>query len=618
MNNKHYFSFNSLDKFLLILISAFLTHGFLLWLISNIFRINDLFVWFAMLPLSIYLSYSILNTFSFQHTALNRQTLLPYLIFFSFLTISALYLLQPIWTNPYATIGIPNKDLHDGIAAFISNYGYPPVDKAFVEQSAFIPNAQNGHYLGYPNGLHVFTAFFNKFGAFAFHTTWIALTVGLLITSLSLFLLSKAMLNNDYVSAVIAGLFVFSSFRISYGAIASIPMLFSYTLVIPCLLLCLFTIYHTKSRWAYLIPAMGLSFLAASYSGIILFVFGLLLLYEGFLFLTKDTERLKNTLQLILWSLPLLTITFLMQKGIYWQNTFPTIRDYDPYELSQRILPLDKPLYMLVYFISICVLIFTLLKEKLTKKTNLLKVYILLINLGFLSFIVYDILFHRINGVTTSEQLITTNPDGFFGGLNHQKVARLALLQPFFFILLIGEFTLLIKNTLLKIGMLTVIIALFFFIRVDLPLYQPIAPEVASSFYNQTGTDKPYTLLSHTRLIVNDQIWSKDIIDGLNYLKDQEISDNTVLIWDERNWTEETITGWGSVYLKQKLLKTQDMNIQAKIMTPDVTQTLENSKIQYLLLLYPTEATLYSIINNTLPMQIVWQNGNVYVVKLQN
>ena len=124
----------------------------------------------------------------------------------------------------------------------------------------------------------------------------------------------------------------------------------------------------------------------------------------------------------------MLTITLLMQKGIYWQNTFPTARDYDPYELSQRVLPIDQPLYMLFYLLSLCVAIVALIKDKL----NTVKIYILLINLGFLALILYDILFHRMTGITTSEQLIAANPDGFFGGLNHQKVSRLAFLQPFF------------------------------------------------------------------------------------------------------------------------------------------------------------------------------------------
>lgn len=526
--------------------------------------------------------------------------------------------MQPLWANPYATIGIPNKDLHDGIATFISTYGYPPSDKQFFEQSAFIPNSQNGHYLGYPNGLHVFAAFFNKFGAFAFHATWIAVSVGLLITSLALFLLSKAMVNNPYTSAVIAGLFVFSSFRISYAAPASIPMLFSYTLVIPCLLICLFTIHHAKNYKSYFIAAFGLSFLAASYSGVILLVLGFLLFYCGLLFLNKDNEKIKNTFKLILWTLPFLAITFLYQKGIYWQNTFPTARDYDPYELSQRLLPIDQPIYMLIYGFSLLVLIITVVRGKLVKQTNFLKIYFLLINLGFLSFILYDILFHQINHITTSEQLINVNPDGFFGGLNHQKVARLALLQPFFFILLIGEFTVLIKNNLIKAGLLTGIISLFFFIRVNIPLYQPMAPEVASSLYNPTGINKSYTLLSDTRLLVNDQIWSQQIIDGLNYLKTQEIADNSIMVWDDRNWTEETITGWGSVYIKHKLLRTQNISLPSKILTAETKQILNNQGITYLLLLFPTEQNLNAVMTNGNLGQIMWNKNDTYIVKLTN
>jgi len=616
VNTKNYFAFNFLDKFLLLFISAFFIFGFLLWLLSNIFGISDLFIWFAMLPLSVYLSYFILNKFSFQHVTLDRQTLLPYGLLLLFLLLSVAFMLQPIWSNPYATIGIPNKDLHDGITAFISTYGHPPPE-TISEQNAFIPNSQNGYYLGYPNALHTFAAFFNKFGGFAFHTTWFAVILGLITTSFAVFLLSKAMNNNNHYSAVIAGLFIVSSFRISYAAPTSIPMLFSYTLVLPCLLLCLFVIYNKSSKLAYVLSSIALALVAASYSGVIIFVFGLLLFYCFFLLLTRDTQRLKNILQLTLWSLPLLAITFLAQKGIYWQNTFPTARDYDPYELSQRVMPIDKPIYMLAYFFSLGVLFVMLIKNRL-KQTNMVKIYLLLINLGFLSLIIYDLLFHRITGITTSDQLITADPNGFFGGLNHQKVSRLALLQPFFFILLVGEFSILIKNNLLKVSLLVITIALFFVIRIEIPKLQPLAPELASSFYNQKGSALPYTLLSDTRLIVNDQIWSKDIIDGLDVLSTQENIEQSILVWDDRNWTEETISGWGSVYLKQKLFKTQDLSLTNKIVSPGALVYLADNGIRYILLLYPTESNLNELKKSGLPMQILWEGDNSYVVKLED
>jgi hypothetical protein len=422
-------------------------------------------------------------------------------------------------------------------------------------------------------------------------------------------LISKAMLNNPYYSATIAGLFALSSFRITYAVVDSIPMLFSYALVIPCLLVCLFTIYNKKDNYAYLISALSIAFLAASYSGTIVIIGGFLAFYAVLLFLTKDRERLKNLGFLVLFSLPVLLLTLFFQQKIYWENTFPSAKDYDPYELSQRLPPLDKPFYMIIYIISMATAFFYFVKNKF-KNVNLLKVFLLIINLGFLLFIPYYLLFHGLNHISTSDQLVRVNPVGLFGGLNYQKMSRLALLQPFFFIFFLGEFSLLIKNIWLKVLALFLVIAFCFFIRLEIPLYQWAAPEISTSFYNPTSINKPYTLLSDTRLVLNDQIWSKEIIDGLDYLKSQENQNNKVLVWDDRNWTEETITGWGSDYLAYKILQRKDLSIGFDNQN---SNPLLNRGLSYIFVLYPSLDLLQNLNGNNL--KLVWKENNTYIFK---
>jgi hypothetical protein len=382
--------------------------------------------------------------------------------------------------------------------------------------------------------------------------------------------------------------------------------------VIPCLLLCLFTVYNKKDKYAYIISALSIAFLGASYSGTVVVIGGFLAFYAVLLFVTKDKERLKNLGFLILFSLPLLLLTLFFQHGIYWENTFPSVKDYDPYELSQTLPPLDKPFYMIIYIISMITATFYFIKNKF-KNVNLLKVVLLIINLGFLLFIPYYLLFHGLNHISTSDQLVHVNPGGLFGGLNYQKMSRLALLQPFFFIFFLGEFSLLIKNIWFKVLALVLIIAFCFFIRLEIPLYQWAAPEISTSFYNQMVINKPYTFLSDIRLVLNDQIWSKEIIDGFNYLKIQENQNDKVLIWDNRNWTEETITGWGSDYLAYKLLQRKDLGIGFDNQN---SNPLLNRGLSYVFVLYPSSNLLQNLKVNR--FKLVWKENNSYIFKMGN
>lgn len=614
--NKQVFSFNYLDKILLIFISSFLINSLLLWVVSNFLRSNDLFIWFLTIPISLYSTHLALRKTYFDPVFFNYKALLPYILLFFLLFLSVLYLLEPVIKNPYATIGIPNKDLHDGIASFISVHGHPPLE-SITQENSFIPNSKNGLYLGYPNVLHVLSAFLNKLGVFEFHSSWIVILISLVITSFSIFLLSKTISNNPYYSAIISGLFAFSSFRIALGVVASIPMLFSYTLVLPTLLVSLFTIDNKNSWFVYFLPSSAIALLAASYSGTIVLFIAFIILYSLLLFLIKDNHKLINLLYLLLFSTPFLLIILLSQHRIYWQNSFPTSIDYDPYELSQRLPPFDKPLYMLFYGVSIIVAGYYLIKRIFNDYKNLLKFYLFLLNLFFLSFIIYDWFFHLLNHAFSSEQLVNVNPDGFFGGLNHQKISRLALLQPFFFIFFLGEITLLIKKSFFQILSLIVIIAFCFFIRLEIPLYQWISPEVKSSFYNQGYENTPYTLLSHLRLFINDQIWEKEIFDALEYLQFQKSINEKILVWDDRDWTEETIAGWGSNYLKHKLLRRKDFNINNKQINSDLVRFLANQKLSFVFILYPTQENLQNL-RNTASVSQIWNKGNIFIFKIRN
>ena len=619
MTEKKEFSFNFLDKIILVLISAFIISSFIFWFISNILRTNIFFIWILVVPVSIFISILALKSLVFNPVKLSKKSFLAYIMLFFFLVISTLFLLEPIISYPYTAIGIPYKDMHDGLASYIGVYGYPPEDHPTLD-NAFIPSSgDNSEFLGWPNALHTSAGFLNKLGVFEFHSTWIVVILGLLASSLSIFLISKTLTGNFFYSATISGLFAISSFRIPYAAFTSIGTLYSYTLILPALLVCLLAIYQKKNAFVYIPSSISIALIAAACYGTIFIFIGLLLLLGLLLFWNKDKKEITNLIKLLLCVIPLLTLTFLFQNSIYWNITFNPLLYVDPGEPSQKLMPIDAPVYMIFYTISIIVTGRFILKDKFKEKRNLLKVYLFVINLGLLCLIPYDLLFHYINQIHASDQLATANRGGVFGTLNHMTVSRLALLQPFFFIFFLAEFSSLIKNNFIKILVAIIIIFLCFLIRMDLPLYQWIEPEIKASFYNSEDRNKSYTLISHMRLFVNERIWSKDTIDAFEYLKSRDLLSNNVLIWNgiDPFLSERTIAGWGSVYTKQKLLRRSDFNTLTEHLDEYLIKLYSEKEIAYILILYPKNDNLQAL-KKTISAGLVWKQNNIYIFKLKN
>ena len=90
-----------------------------------------------------------------------------------------------------------------------------------------------------------------------------------------------------------------------------------------------------------------------------------------------------------------------------------------------------------------------------------------------------------------------------------------------------------------------------------------------------------------------------------------------MLVWDDRKWTEETITGWGSVYLKYRLLRRKDFDLDGDSITPDLVRLLSDQHLSYLLLLHPTENNLQVLVNSS-SVSLIEKENEVYLFKIQN
>jgi len=344
----------------------------------------------------------------------------------------------------------------------------------------------------------------------------------------------------------------------------------------------------------FILPSICISILAVSYGGTVLLFFGILLILLILLFLFKQKEKGLNLTRLILFSLPLLIFCLFFLKRIYWQNTFPTIKDFDPYELSQRLLPLDQPLYMIVLVISVITYLYETIKRKIINQQTKEEIYRVF-------FFVLVILFFA--------------PIGFyfiFSSLNFQKMMRLALVQPFLFIFFLGYAIYLLKKPWRYI-LIAVILLFGLIIRPNLSFYQVVSPEVRESFYNQSDKNKSFTLLSHWRLILNDQIWSKDIFDGLTWLKNHQVK-NKVLLWDERGWTEETVANWGSIYLRKKIIRPSELGIK-NLQLDYYNLNLINNRGLVVFLIAPSEKSLdqYKSISGSINL---FSQGQVFLYQL--
>lgn len=593
MNIKDSYIHNIIDKYIFVAISFFILLLYLLWYAVNITSISYRVIWFVIIPCSAIIAYVFSKEYSFSLiNNLSKKDTISYVIFFLFLAATALYYIEPIVRYPNATIGIPNKDLHDGIAVYISRYGKPPVDIVNFSTSKFIVSSNDGLYLGYPNVLHTFSALLIQLGASPFHSTYISALIGIISTSLALFLLIKSVTKDSLIAAILASLFGLSSFRLPFGIVSSIPMFFSYTLFWPSILIVLIAIHQYKNHYSYILPAIAISVVAASYSGTIFILAGFIAIYAIFLLLFKNRQAILKILSSMKLSLPLLFLTMFFQHKIYWRNTFPTAADFDPYELAQRLMPLDRSIYMGILTISIITSVILLLKSKHASKYTPLQYSIFIVSFILILFIPYDLIFHHLHGVGEMA-LVQVDPNGFFGGLNHQKVARLALLQPFFFIFLFPFAFQRLRLKVIRYPALVLFLLSNMILRLDNLGYNPIQPELYSSFYNQSGQNKKYTLLSDLRLITNNQIWSKDIIEALNYLNRLPTDKIKVFLWDSREWTEETIANWGSLLLKQRIYRRKD--IPSISITPLLLDFLQQNKYNYLLLIQPESAVLGQI-----------------------
>jgi len=549
-------------------ISFVICNMYLVWLLVNVLRSNNTFIWVMSIPASLFLAYQSSHFYSHHNGEVTKHTKLLYLIFFLLLGGVALYYLEPLFRYPFSTIGIPFKDMQDAMAVYISDYGNQPSNAINSPTTKFITNVfftshqpyYQNIYFGYPNVLHSFSALLIKLGVFEFHATWIATLITILTTSCSLFLILKSFKKTGY-SSVVAGLFGLSSFRIPYAIIASIVMAFSIGLIIPVFLIVLVTLYHYKDKRSYILPLVSLSLLAASFTNAIAFLIGILCIYAILLFIHKqksESMRILKIVGLFFVTIPFFITLFSLIGSTYFGGTFHAVQNnvnFDPYELSQRILPFDKPIYMIFLTVSLLWYAYNVWRKKCTTEHYILQNFLFIVNIGLLIPIFYDVIFHNLSSIKTADDLIHINPSGLFGGLIHFLMHRVALLQPIFFIFFIGDLFSSLKGKLyaLSIFMLTLVLLFSLVLKTNGIFYENIQNELLPSFYNAKDGDKRFTFLSHWRLITDEKMWNKDIITALKYLKLNITGDTRILLLDRRDWSEETIANWGSALIRNKI-----------------------------------------------------------------
>jgi hypothetical protein len=592
------FSFNRIDRIILFIISSFISASFFLWILRNAIRVQSPVILALTIGIALLVARFGVRQFRFPVIRMGKKDFGPYIVLAVCLILSALFLLEPIFSHPYSAFGIPNKDTQDGITAFIALHGYPPQSYKTAE-NRFIPGSVSDTFLAYPNALHSSAALLNIFGVFPFHSTWIVVCIGLLVTSLSIFLLVKTISNNPYYAGLVAGFFAVSTIRIPLTAIISVVMLYSYTLIVPALLLSLVSVFNNKTAFSFTLPSIGIALFVASYYYGVTIVFAAMLVgFALLLLLVWDSVRMRLLVRIILWSIPFIVFVMYFQDRAYWQYAIHTAIHFDPYDPSLKIPPADTPLYMMFYSISMIGAGYALRKKKWnTDMGALLTFYLFLINVGFLLLIP-----------------LTVVGGGLIGGILREEAARLALLQPFFFIFFLVGFSQWFKNKYVQMFVAAAGISLSLFFRVDIPPYRVIPSDMQSSFYNRADRDKGITLLSDMRLFVDDRTWSKNLIEAFAYLKTQDIQDDSVLVWHDIDpfLSERAVAGWGSVYLTRKLLRRTDLNTLTETIDGDLLHYYMREHIGYLLILYPTDNNVRELEKNV-GVQRIWNHGGIYI-----
>lgn len=605
---------NTIDKFIFIILSGSLMSFFILWFITNILQTNNPTICLIPVPLSFISAIFLSRYYSLYHEKTTHFTVVCYALLFLLIIVSSLFYLEPIIRYPYSAIGIPNKDLHDGISVFINKYGYPPSDVgSLTRNEQFIPNTNKGLFLGYPNALHVAAGYSMRLGVSAFHATWIVVLSSLILSSLSIFLILRALWDDAMLAALFGGLFLISSARIPYGIATSIPMMFAYSLVLPTFTICLVALQQGKNVLSLIIPCIAIAVLTASYFGMFMIIFGMLALYCGILILKKLYVEAKKIGFLFVLALPLLALVLVFQKTIYWENILATAKDFDPYELSQYLFPLDKAFYMVIYFVSFFIFSHYVFKKN-SKLSHPLAITLIIMNGLLLLLIPFDGLFHAVRDVYSTDALIKSNPLGFFGGLNHQRASRLALMQPYFFILIIPALFTLIRSKIVRYISVVAAILVFCISPFDISIYNMLQFKFQgnSGFFNNKDVNKPYTLLSNYRFIIPEGLWSQNIVDGLNFLQHAP-NVSRIMLWDERSWSETSIVGWGSLYLQTKIeplynvlkLDKRDFNFQQ-------VSILQGREV-YLMIINQSPK-----MSNTLyPFEEVFENSQVAIYRIE-
>jgi hypothetical protein len=143
--------------------------------------------------------------------------------------------------------------------------------------------------------------------------------------------------------------------------------------------------------------------------------------------------------------------------------------------------------------------------------------------------------------------------------------------------------------------------------------------EVQSKLYNRVDEDGKLTFLSDIRALVDTDhyIWSDSTFGALDYLRAKLDSENNVLVWDEFDpfLSERKLAGWGSVYLKHRLIRRNDFNTLTSNLDDELIKFFAQKGIAYLLIVSPNNDN-QQFLGKTKSASLVWNQDNVFVFKL--
>ncbi len=504
----------NLEKTYLNIICGTLTFIFFLWFFINYFKIPHYFF-----KVIIFLSSYIIWYFVLRKKEIKRTDgYLHHIVLIVLLLFTLVLWASPLFFNPDQPLGKGyTKPIHDGMSIYIARNGLPLLEEEGI--------------LNYVNGMHLTGAFF-KFLFPLFHLNLAAILFGIIVNSLTVYLILLAIYRNKYIASIFAGVSGLVSFKLPLLYYLSPTMLFSLLLFLPCLYL--FYLAHKQGKKAYY-AAFGIAFgaLTISYNGTSLVFFGiiLILLLVKNIFL-KKTDAIKKLGILFLIMLLFFLGGSLNQGELYWDNILNLNKERcDCIDTAHYTAPIVEPVFLLL-FIPAFALFF--IKKEFRGDIWL---YIVVIIILLLSFVPYSIIFNRVNPMPDYQSCLKNLEGGLFSCMNHERVHRFAFLQDFVFLLVLPSLAMIFKKDKYKTAVALFLAIIILFLPFNLAIYEVGATQGSvniSDLKNEKRLTAPLFLLKSSRSWV-EKDWSRQLSEELFYIYPYVNANRTLVyvVWDD-------------------------------------------------------------------------------------